>query len=128
MEQPIVEAAQASRNRPQGLVILLVLLVTFPLLALLVREQSRVIENQRLLIQQLSIDSQQLNSLRMRELHNRAKPAAPTAKVPPTDTQKPQPSAPAERKSPKRHQSKQNPTPGPQEYPGTRPLPVRKSA
>jgi hypothetical protein len=131
VEQTIVEAVPPSRNRPQGQVILVVLLIAFPLLALLVREQSRVIDTQRLLIQQLAIDSSQLNSLRVRELQNRAKPAAPSASAPSAnapsaDAQKP-PSATPERKPRKRHESKQEPTPGPQEYPGSRAVPVRKS-
>lgn len=138
MEQTIVEAGQPSRNRPQGQVILVVLLITFPLLALLVREQSRVIDVQRLLIQQLAVDSSQLNSIRMRELQNRAKPAAPSANGPSTsapsastpsaDNPK-QPSATPERKPRKRKESKQEPTPtpGPQEYPANRAVPVRKS-
>ena len=133
MEQTIVVAEQPQRNRPTGQVILAVLLVTFPLLALLVLEQGRVIDAQRLLIQQLTSDSQQLNSIRVRELQNRAKPAAPSAKTPQADTQpqtgaQPQSGAAPERKSRKRHESKQAPPPPPQEYPGTRAVPVRKSA
>ena len=133
MEQTIVVAEQPSRNRPTGTVILVMLLVTLPLLALLVLEQGRVIDAQRLLIQQLTSDSQQLNSIRVRELQNRAKPAAPSAKTPQADTQpqtgaQPQSGAAPERKSRKRHESKQAPPPPPQEYPGTRAVPVRKSA
>jgi len=133
VEQTIVVAEQPQRNRPTGQVILAVLLVTFPLLALLVLEQGRVIDAQRLLIQQLTSDSQQLNSIRVRELQNRAKPAAPSAKTPQADTQpqtgaQPQSGAAPERKSRKRHESKQAPPPPPQEYPGTRAVPVRKSA
>jgi outer membrane biosynthesis protein TonB len=133
VEQTIVEAGQPSRNRPQGQVILVVLLFALPLMALLVREQSRVIDTQRVLIQQLAIDSSQLNSIRMRELQNRPKPAAPSANAPSanapsTDTQKP-PSTTPEHKPRKRHESKQEPTPtpGPQEYPANRAVPVRKS-
>jgi len=133
VEQTIVVAEQPQRNRPTGQVILAVLLVTFPLLALLVLEQGRVIDAQRLLIQQLTSDSQQLNSIRVRDLQNRAKPAAPPAKTPQADTQpqpgaQPQSGAAPQSKSRKRHESKQAPPPPPQEYPGTRPLPVRKSA
>lgn len=135
MEQAIVETAETPRNRPQGQVILVVLLFALPLLALLVREQSRVIDAQRVLIMQLSVDSSQLNSMRIRELQNRAKaatpasPAAPTAQAPAADTQPQpqQPSAAPERKPQKRHESKQQPTPGPQEYPASRSVPVRKS-
>ena len=125
MEQTVVEAAPPSRNRPHGRVILVVLLVTFPLLALLVREQSRVIDVQRVLIQQLAIDSEQLSAMRVRELQNRAKPAAPSSKTPPADTQQ-QPSPAPKRKNHKRHESKQDPAP-PQEYPASRPVPARKS-
>ena len=139
MEQTIVVAEQPQRNRPTGQVILAVLLVTFPLLALLVLEQGRVIDAQRLLIQQLTSDSQQLNSMRVHDLQNRAKPAAPSAKTPQADAQQqtgaqPQTGAPQqsgaapERKSRKRHQTQQAPPPPPQEYPGTRAVPVRKSA
>ena len=133
VEQTIVVAEQPQRNRPTGQVILAVLLVTFPLLALLVLEQGRVIDAQRLLIRELNSDSQQLNSMRVRELQNRAKPAAPSAKTPQADTQpqtgaQPQSGAAPERKSRKRHESKQAPPPPPQEYPGTRAVPVRKSA
>lgn len=133
VEQTIVVAEQPQRNRPTGQVILAVLLVTFPLLALLVLEQGRVIDAQRLLIQQLTSDSQQLNSIRVRDLQNRAKPAAPSAKTPQADTQpqtgaQPQSGAAPQRKSHKRHQTQQAPPPPPQEYPGTRAVPVRKSA
>ncbi len=126
MEQTIVVAGQPPRNRLTGQVILVVLLFTFPLLALLVLEQGRVIDAQRLLIQQLSSDTQQLNAIRMRELQNRAKPAAPPAKTPPADTQQ-QPGAAPQRKNRKRHESQQAPPAPPQEYPGTRPVPVRKA-
>ncbi|MGA9207489.1 MAG: hypothetical protein WB347_06795 [Terriglobales bacterium] len=139
MEQTIVVAEQPQRNRPTGQVILVVLLVTFPLMALLVLEQGRVIDAQRLLIQQLTSDSLQLNSIRVRDLKNRAKPAAPPAKTPQADPQpqagaqpqtgaQPQSGAAPQSKSRKRHQSKQAPPPPPQEYPGTRAVPVRKSA
>lgn len=127
MEQTIVEAGKPSRNRPQGQVILVVLLVAFPLLALLVREQSRVIDVQRLLIRQLAADSGELNSIRVRELQNRAKPAAPSAQTPPADGQQQAPAAPG-RKRHKRHESTQVPPPPPQEYPASRPVPARKSA
>ncbi len=126
MEQTIVEAGKPSRNRPQGQVILVVLLVAFPLLALLVREQSRVIDVQRLLIRQLAADSGELNSIRVRELQNRAKPAAPSAQTPPADSQQQAPAAPG-RKRHKRHESTQVPPPPPQEYPASRPVPARKS-
>lgn len=139
VEQTIVVAEQPQRNRPTGQVILVLLLVTFPLLALLVLEQGRVIDAQRLLIQQLTSDSLQLNSIRVRDLKNRAKPAAPPAKTPQADPQpqagaqpqtgaQPQSGAAPQSKSRKRHQSKQAPPPPPQEYPGTRAVPVRKSA
>jgi len=133
VEQTIVVAEQPQRNRPTGQVILVLLLVTFPLLALLVLEQGRVIDAQRLLIQQLNSDSQQLNSMRVRDLQNRAKPATPPVTTPQADAQKqpgaqPQSGAAPERKSRKRHESKQAPPPPPQEYPGTRAVPVRKSA
>jgi len=125
VEQTVVEAAPPSRNRSHGQVILVVLLVISPLLALLVREQSRVIEAQRLLIRQLAIDSDQLNAMRVHELQNRAKPAAPSSKTPPADAQQ-QPSPAPKRKNHKRHESKQEPVP-PQEYPATRSVPARKS-
>ena len=139
MEQTIVVAERPERNRPTGQVILVLLLVTFPLLALLVLEQGRVIDAQRLLIQQLNSDSLQLNSIRVRDLQNRAKPAAPTAKTPQADTQQqpaappqtgaqPQPGAAPQAKNHKRRQTQQAPPAPPQEYPGTRPVPVRKSA
>jgi len=139
VEQTIVVAERPERNRPTGQVILVLLLVTFPLLALLVLEQGRVIDAQRLLIQQLNSDSQQLNSIRVRDLQNRAKPAAPTAKTPQADTQQqpaappqtgaqPQPGAAPQAKNRKRRQTQQAPPTPPQEYPGTRPVPVRKSA
>ena len=126
MDQTIVVAGQPSRNRPAGTVIVVLLLVTFPLLALLVLEQGRVIDVQRALIQQLNNDSQQLNKIRVREMQDRAKQAAPAAKNPPTDTQ-PQSGAAPQRKDHKRHESTQAPPSPPQEYPATRPVPVRKS-
>jgi hypothetical protein len=132
VEQSISVAETPPRNRLTGHVILVVLLVAFPLLALLVLEQGRVIEAQRVLIQQLSSDSQQLNAIRMRELQNR-KQAAPPAKTPQADTQpqpgtQQQPHAAPPPKNRKRHESQQAPPAPPQEYPGTRPMPVRKSA
>jgi len=140
VEQTIVVAEQPRRNRPTGQVILVLLLVAFPLLALLVFEQGRVIDAQRMLIQQLSVDSQELNSMRVRDLKNRAKQAAPPSdkapqadKTQPADSQaqtgaQPQPGATPQPKSRKRHQTQQTPPPPPQEYPGTRPVQVRKSA
>jgi hypothetical protein len=132
VEQNIVVAGRPPRNRLTGQVILAVLLVAFPLLALLVVEQGRVIDAQRVLIQQLSSDSRQLNTLRMRELQSH-KQAAPPARTPQADSQQPpstqpQPHAAPKHKNRKRHESQQAPPPPPQEYPGTRSVPVRKSA
>jgi hypothetical protein len=133
VEQTVVVAEPPQRNRPTGQVILVLLLATFPLLALLVFEQGRVIEAQRMLIQQLASDSQELNSIRVRELKNRAKQAAPSDKTPQADAQpqpgtQPQPGAAPQAKNRKRRaQTQQAPPPPPQEYPGTRPVPVRKS-
>jgi len=133
VDQAIIVAGQASRNRPTGTVIVVLLLVTFPLLALLVLEQGHVIDAQRLLIRQLNIDSRQLNSIRMREAQDRARQAAPAPKAPPADAQpqpgaRPQVDAAPERKNRKRHESKQAPSLPPQEYPATRQVPVRKAA
>ena len=139
VEQTVVVARQPQRNRVTGQVILVVLLAAFPLMALLVLEQGRVIEAQRLLIQQLNGDSQQLNSMRVRELQHHSAPAAPPATTPQADTHQqpgaqpqtgtqPHSGAAPERKSRKRHQTQQAPTAPPQEYPATRQLPVRKSA
>ena len=119
MEQTIFVAGQPPRNRLTGQVILVVLLFTFPLLALLVLEQGRVIDAQRLLIRQLSADSRELNSMRVRELQNRSKQAAPPAKTPPADTQQQpgteqQPGAAPQPKNRKRHESKQAPSAPPQ--------------
>jgi len=133
VDHAIVVAGQPSRNRPTGRVILLVLLLAFPLLALLVLEQGRVIDAQRLLIWQLNSDSQQLHSMRVREMQNRARQAAPAPKAPSTDAQQQpgtqqQPEASPERKNRKRHESKQISPPPPQEYPVSRRVPARKSA
>jgi len=132
VDQTIVVAGQPSRNRPVGTVIVVLLLVTFPLLALLVLEQGRVIDAQRLLIRQLNSDSQQLNAIRVRELQDRNKPGAPAAKNPPPDAQpqpgaQPQSGAAPQSKNPKRHESTQSTPAPPQEYPATRRVPVRKS-
>ena len=132
VDQTIVVAGQPSRNRPVGTVIVVLLLVTFPLLALLVVEQGRVIDSQRLLIQQLNIDSQQLNAIHVRELQERMKQADKGAKHPPADAQsqpgaQPQSGAAPQSKDQKRHESTQAPSAPPQEYPATRPMPVRKS-
>jgi len=132
VDQTIVVAGQPARNRPVGTVIVVMLLVTFPLLTLLVLEQGRVIDSQRLLIQQLNGDSQQLNAIRARELQERTKHAAPGAKNPPSDTQQqpgaqPQSGAAPQSKDRKRHESTQAPPAPPQEYPATRRVPVRKS-
>jgi len=133
VDHTIVVAGQPSRNRPAGSVILVVLLLTFPLLALLVLEQGHVIDAQRLLIRQLNSDSQQLNSTRVREMQNRARQGPPAPKAPSTDApQQPgaqqQPDASPERKNRKRDESKQISPPPPQEYPVSRRLPARKSA
>lgn len=132
MDETIVIAGQPSRNRPVGTVIVVLLLVTFPLLALLVVEQGRVIDSQRLLIQQLNVDSQQLNHMRVRELQDRMKQADKTAKNPAAGAQsqpgaQPQSGAAPQSKDQKRHESTQAPPAPPQEYPATRPVPVRKS-
>ena len=133
VDQAIIVAGQASRNRPTGTVIVVLLLVTFPLLALLVVEQGRVIDAQRLLIRQLNIDSRQLNSIRMREAQDRARKASPATKTPPPDVQQQpgteqQPGAAPQRKNRKRRESKQESPAPPQEYPATRQVPVRKAA
>jgi hypothetical protein len=132
VEERISVAEKPPRNRLSGQVILAVLLVAFPLLALLVVEQGRVIGAQRVLIQQLSSDSQQLNAIRMHELQSR-KQAAPPAKTPQAESQpqpsiKPEPHAAPRHKNRKRHESQQASPLPPQEYPATRPTPVRKSA
>jgi hypothetical protein len=125
----MVATEQPSRNRLSGQVILVLLLVTFPLLALLVLQQGRVIDAQRLLILQLSGDSQQLNSIRIRELQNRGKQAAPPAMNSRSDTQPQsgqQPGADPQQKNHKRREKKPAPPAAPQEYPGTRQAPIRK--
>ena len=131
MEQTIVVAEQPSRNRPTGTVILVMLLVTLPLLALLVLEQSRVIDSQRLLIQQLNSDSQQLNAMRVREAQERMKRSAPSTKTPSAGAEQPSTGqhagAAPEGKSRKPRESKEAPPAPPQEYPATRPVPVRKA-
>ena len=93
---------------------------------MLVREQSRVIDAQRRLIQQLAIDSDQLNAMRVREMQNRTKPAAPSAKTPSADAQQQQPTPAPKRKNRKRQESRPDPLP-PQEYPASRPIPARKA-
>jgi hypothetical protein len=132
LEQTIVVAEQPCRNRLNGQVIVVLLLVALPLLALLVFQQGRVIDAQRLLIRQLSSDSQQLNAFRVRELQNRTKQTHPPAKTPGTDLQQnqnsQQPGAAPEPKNRTRPQTKESLPHFPQEYPGARPLPVRKSA
>jgi hypothetical protein len=132
VDQSIVVAGQPPRNRPSGTVIVVLLLVTFPLLALLVLQQGRVIDAQRVLIHQLNSDSQQLNAIRRRELQDRTRQAAPTAKNPPAGAQQqpgtqPQPGAAPQSKNRKHNESKQAPPAPPQEYPATRQVPVRKS-
>ena len=130
MDQTIAVAAVPSRNRPNGTVILLVLLVTFPLLALLVLEQSRVIDSQRLLIQQLNSDSQQLNAMRVREAQERMKRSAPSTKTPSAGAQQPsteQHAGAVPETKKKSRESKEAPPAPPQEYPATRPVPVRKA-
>jgi hypothetical protein len=123
----VSEFAEPAQPRSKGTVILIVLLATFPLLALLVWQQGRVIDNQRVLIQQLFGDSQELNAMRIRERQNQSKPAAtvpdttakadhPAAAAPAT------PAAPA-RKHTKRTQP-EKPS-APQEYPASRPVPTR---
>jgi transcriptional regulator of acetoin/glycerol metabolism len=133
VEESVVVAGRPPRNRLTGHVILAVLLFAFPLLVLLVVEQGRVIGAQRVLIQQLSSDSQQLSVMRMRE-QNRTRQAAPAAKLPQAETQQqpsaaPQAGATPEHKKRKRHrkQALPAPPPPPQEYPATRSMPVRKA-
>jgi hypothetical protein len=72
-------AIAPERPRSHGRLILLTLLVVFPFLALLVTEQGRVIDSQRLLIQQLVGDSLELNQMKARDLKNRALEAPPAA-------------------------------------------------
>lgn len=128
MEQTNIAAGEPSRNRSNGQVTVILLLIALPLLALLVVQQGRVIETQRILIRQLNSDSQQLNAIRMHELQNRSKhdhaSAAPQADAP--HQSQPSPAPTPEQKSPK-PQSKRAAPPPPQEYPATRVIPVRKS-
>lgn len=134
MEPTTIPAARPSRNRFDGRVTIVSLLIALPLLALLVLRQGRVIDAQRLLIRQLNSDSQQLNAIRVQELKkNRSNQAHAPAATPKADApQQPrsgeQPSKAPEKKNPKRHESKQASPPPPQEYPATRAVPVRKSA
>jgi hypothetical protein len=120
----VAEFAEPEQPRSNGLVILIVLLATFPLLALLVWQQGRVIDNQRVLIHQLFGDSQELNAIRVRDLQKRVKPAAPAAEAT-TPADHPAAAAPVapERKHPKRAVTPK-PAP-PQEYPASRPVPTR---
>ena len=71
-----------------GRMILLTLLITLPFLALLVMEQGRVIDSQRLLIQQLVGDSLELNNMKVRDLNN--KNQAPGNKIAPQSPAGPQ--------------------------------------
>ena len=133
LEQTTIPAAEPSRKRFDGQVTVVSLLIALPLLALLVFEQGRVIDAQRLLIRQLSSDSQQLNAIRVQELQKRSGQAHAPAATPKADApQQPrsgqQPSMTPEKKNPKRHQGRQASPPPPQEYPATRAVPVRKSA
>ena len=129
LEQTMVVAGQPARNRHSGQVTLVVLLVSLPLLALLVLQQGRVIDAQKLLIRQLSNDSWQLNSIRVRELQDRARQAAPPAANSPDNPSpdKQQPGAAPERKKHKRHENKATRPAVPQEYPATRHVPVRNA-
>jgi Tfp pilus assembly protein PilV len=129
VEQAIIVAGDPPRNRARGQVIVVVLLIAVPLLGLLVIQQGRVIETQRVLIRQLNSDSQQLNAMRMRESQNHAKQASPPATTPQAqrpDTQQ-QPGASSEQKNSKRREKKQASPPAVQEYPASRPVPTRKS-
>ena len=131
LEQTIV-AEQPRRNRLNGQVIMVLLLVAVPLLALLIVQQGRVIDAQKLLIRQLSSDSQQLNAFRVRELQNRNKQGQRSAGKPesnvPRAESSPQPGAAPEQKNLNRPESKRSQPHFPQEYPGARPMPTKKSA
>ena len=133
MERITIAGGEPSRNRSNGQVTVILLLITLPLLALLVFQQGRVIDTQRVLIRQLNSDSQQLNAIRVQELQKRSNQTHPPAATPQADApQQPrsgqQPSIAPERKNPKPRESKKAAPPPPQEYPATRAVPVRKSA
>ena len=89
-EAQVIAVPKVPRIMP-GRMILLTLLVTLPFLGLLVMEQGRVIDSQRLLIQQLVGDSLELNSMKVRDANNNRQaqtnkstpqtPAGPQSKV-----------------------------------------------
>lgn len=99
-EAQAVAVPKAPKVLP-GRMILLTLLVTLPFLALLVMEQGRVIDSQRLLIQQLVGDSLELNSMKVRDANNnrqaQSNKAAPQTPAGP-QSHAVQPAAPAKPK------------------------------
>ncbi len=105
----------AAPERPlvQGRLILITLLAIFPFLALLVMEQSRVIEAQRALIRQLANDSMELNSLKMHATKSSATPVAPASPATPAPrSQAPAPSVKPQKPS---HQA-ETPEPAPKPH------------
>ena len=65
--QSAIMHAGTRRPRIQARVLLASLLLIFPMLALLIFEQGRVISSQRILIQQLAHDSMELGHMKMRQ-------------------------------------------------------------
>ena len=108
-------------------VLLAMLLVVFPVLVLLVREQGRVIDAQRLLIQQLFGDSQELNAMRVRDLNNRRPQATPApAPQAPADTPQAGAGTKPERNKRQQDQARKPALPPAQEYPVSRPTQLFK--
>lgn len=105
--QTAIMHAGSRRPRIQGRVLLASLLLIFPLLALLIFEQGRVINSQRMLIQQLSHDSMELGHMKMRESQQQNKnvPSNQAQEAERNAAQQTQP--PAEAKPPRKNR-KQN--------------------
>jgi hypothetical protein len=81
------EAVVAAKPKQQLLPLLVVLfLISYGLLALLVVEQGRTIENQRSLIQQLFSDSAELTALKGKNIQQHVRPGTPLKAKPQAQT------------------------------------------
>jgi hypothetical protein len=92
--------------------ILITLLAVFPFLALLVMEQSRVIEAQRGLIRQLVGDSMELNTIKAHSTRSNAAPVSPAGPASPA----PKSQAPAVKPQKPNHNA-ETPQPAPRPQP-----------
>lgn len=105
--QSAIMLARTRRPRIQARVLLASLLVIFPMLALLIFEQGRVISSQRMLIQQLAHDSLELGQMKMRQSEQQNKNSA-AKQTQEAERNAAQPEQPRAEAKPPRKERKQN--------------------